>query len=77
MKGAYFFAQDLAGNLQKVHVTRRPALANDSLRDVQETAAGSKPGAFYLLDDGSPVKRIDSDTFLVIGTGAYITMMRE
>ncbi|MCA0394886.1 MAG: hypothetical protein LCH70_12355 [Proteobacteria bacterium] len=31
----------------------------------------------YTLADGSPVRRVDNDTFQVIGTGAYISAVRD
>lgn len=69
MSSGFFFAQDQAGNMQKVHVVRHP--------DIDATEAGGRPHpAEYALDDGSPVRRIDSDTFQVIDTGALVTMMR-
>lgn len=68
MNQDYFFAQDQAGNAQKVHVLQRAAKTANGM----ETHA-----AAYALDDGSAVERIDSDTFRIIGTGAYITLLRE
>lgn len=70
MNRAFFFAQDLAGNMQKVHVARH-ALQGNAAADT------STPRATYSLTDGSPVKRIDSETFLVMDTGAYVTVVRE
>lgn len=67
---SYFFAQDLSGNLQKVHVMRHAAAQHDS----RGAAARS---ASYSLEDGSALKRIDSDTFQVIGSGALVTVVRE
>ena len=67
MNQDYFFAQDQAGNAQKVHVLHRAA----------KTANGEAHGAAYALDDGSVVERIDSDTFRIVGTGAFITLLRE
>jgi len=68
MNQEYFFAQDQAGNLQKVHVMGPPA------SDDSRTGAAR---AAYALDDGSAVERIDSDTFRIIGTGALVTLVRE
>jgi hypothetical protein len=31
----------------------------------------------YVLEDGSRVRRIDNDTFLVVGTGAYVSRVIE
>ncbi|MGH8060846.1 MAG: hypothetical protein ACREO7_02410 [Pseudoxanthomonas sp.] len=65
----YFFAQDQAGNRQKVHVLG-PSVATDDSR-----ASAARAG--YALDDGSAVERIDNDTFRIIGTGALVTLVRE
>lgn len=73
----YFLAQDQAGNTQKVHVARH-ALQNAQSSDGAVAAPiVSVPRATYSLSDGSPVKRIDSDTFMVLDTGAYVTVIRE
>ncbi|RZA33370.1 MAG: hypothetical protein EOP92_21220 [Lysobacteraceae bacterium] len=69
MSSGFFFAQDQAGNMQKVHVVRHSPV------DPAESG-GRLHAAAYALDDGSPVRRIDSDTFQVIDTGALVTMMR-
>jgi hypothetical protein len=69
MQQAYFFAQDLAGNRQKVHV-----LGALAMQDESGTGAAR---AAYALDDGSAVERLDSDTFRIIGTGALVTLVRE
>lgn len=65
MNSEYFFAQDLAGNRQKVRVL---GPSDDSRR------VGARG---YALEDGSAVERIDNDTFRVIGTGALVTVVRE
>lgn len=70
MNSGYFFAQDQSGNMQKVHVVRH-APASGGASDQRPT------GASYALDDGSALKRIDSETFQVVGTGALVTLMRE
>lgn len=69
MNREYFFAQDLAGNRQKVQVLGPSAVHDDS-------ATGSARAA-YALEDGSAVERIDNDTFRIIGTGALVTVVRE
>ena len=69
MNHEYFFAQDQAGNRQKVQVLGPSAVHDDS-------ATGSACAA-YALEDGSAVERIDSDTFRIIGTGAVVTLVRE
>lgn len=70
MKSDYFFAQDQAGSLQRVHVVRHS--------DQQESAVGDagRP-AHYALEDGSALRRIDNDTFQIIDTGALVTLVRD
>ncbi len=68
MNRDYFFAQDQAGSVQKVHVLHRAARTADG---------GEAHGAAYALDDGSAVERIDRDTFRIVGTGAFIALLRE
>ena len=76
MNHEYFLAQDQAGNTQTVHVNRH-AQNGQALEGGDAGGSASTPRATYALSDGSPVKRIDSDTFLVVGTGAYVTVIRE
>ncbi len=66
MNDTFFFAQDPAGNTHRVRVVQHA-----------RQAEASRSAKAYALDDGSRVKRIDSDTFLVVGTGAYITLARD
>lgn len=69
MNFEYFFAQDQAGNRQRVRVLGASVASDDSRTGAAHAA--------YALDDGSAVERIDSDTFRIIGTGALITLVRE
>ncbi|HEY5971834.1 MAG TPA: hypothetical protein VIT22_07645 [Pseudoxanthomonas sp.] len=73
MDNDYFFAQDLAGNTHKVHVNQRHGIDRDAVDGRDMAQAPSR----YALDDGSQVKRIDSDTFQIAGTGAFITIVRD
>lgn len=60
-----FTAQDASGRRCRIQVHR----GNE-----EEAAHGDHPGTpTYVLEDGSRVRRIDNDTFLVVGTGAYVT----
>lgn len=76
MNQEYFLAQDQAGNTQTVHVTRY-AQNGQASEGGDAGGSASTPRATYALSDGSPVKRIDSDTFQVLGTGAFVTVIRE
>ena len=70
MNNDYFFAQDQAGGLQRVHVVRPPSSEH-------EGDASGKRGLVYALDDGRPLRRIDSDTFQILDTGALVTLVRD
>ena len=71
MNSGHFFAQDLAGNRQKVLVNRHTPTHDDS------HAGAATNNVSYRLDDGSQVKRIDNETFQILDTGAYVTLVRE
>lgn len=65
-----FLAQDAAGNRCRVRLleaTDRGAVGQSGPRDAPA----------YVLEDGSAVKRVDADTFQVLATGAYITLLRD
>lgn len=68
MKTNYFVAQDQNGERRTVQVLH----ANP-----EAESGGTAPATGYALEDGSPVRRVDSDTFQIVGTGAYITLVRE
>lgn len=70
MNSEYFFAQDQAGSLQRVHVVRHSGTHGN-----KETSANRLP--VYALDDGRPVRRVDSDTFQILDTGALVTLVRD
>lgn len=64
-----FTAQDASGRRCRIQVTR----GDD---------AGGPPDdrphtPVYVLEDGSRVRRIDNDTFQIVGTGAYVTRVSE
>jgi len=71
MNNDYFFAQDQAGGLQRVHVVRPPSSEHQGDGDA------GKRGPAYALDDGRPLRRIDSDTFQILDTGALVTLVRD
>lgn len=62
-----FIAQDAAGTRCTIKV----------IRNEETQGASHSAGAVYQLEDGAPVQRVDNDTFMVIGTGAYISLVRE
>jgi hypothetical protein len=70
MNSEYFFAQDQAGSLQRVKVSRH-APGHD------KDQAHAKTGPVYALEDGRPLRRIDNDTFQVLETGALVTLLRD
>lgn len=64
-----FTAEDSAGRRCRIQVTRR---------DEADASRGDGPQApAYVLEDGSHVRRIDNDTFQIIGTGAYVTRVPD
>ncbi len=66
-----FIAQDAAGNRCRINVLREHDIQNGS------SATPGHSEAAYRLEDGTPVHRVDNETFKVAGTGAYITLVRE
>ncbi len=65
-----FYAQDEAGTRSRVWQSL--AGENDHApRNVQQKHF------VYHLDDGTPLRRVDTDTFQVIGTGAYVHVVHE
>ena len=75
MNSEYFFAQDQAGSLQRVHVVRHSSTHAGTMHGSND--ANAKRGAAYALDDGRPLRRIDNDTFQVLDTGALVTLVRD
>ena len=72
MNSGYFLAQDQAGNRQKVLVNRHATPHGGNHH------AGAATGSVsYMLDDGSQVRRVDNETFQILDTGAYVTLVRE
>lgn len=65
----FLYAKDEAGNRHKVIQRLEPA------SDTGEVQGEAR--LVYTLDDGSPVRRVDSETFQVIGTGAYISAVTD
>lgn len=71
MNTDYFFVQDQAGTRCKVNVLR--AEAGDGKRSPSERSNAP----LYRLEDGSALQRVDSDTFRVAGTGAFVALVRD
>ena len=65
------YAQDQAGNRHRV--IQRPAEPGASGND----SSGGAARLVYTLSDGTPVRRVDNDTFQIISTGAYISTVQE
>lgn len=63
-----FTAQDAAGRQCRIQATRSDGDA--AHRDVEAAPR-------YVLEDGSHVRRIDNDTFQIMGTGAYVTRVED
>jgi hypothetical protein len=62
------YAQDEAGNRHRV------------IQRLEAGKQGEDHGAarfVYTLSDGTPVRRVDNDTFQIISTGAYITAVQD
>lgn len=66
------YAEDQSGNRHKV--IQRLEAPDDAGHEARDHGAAR---FVYTLDDGSPVRRVDSDTFQIVGTGAYISTVRE
>lgn len=65
-----FTAQDASGRRCRIQLVRHDEAPRASL-----AATDTRP--IYVLEDGSHVRRIDNDTFQVIGTGAYVTRVPD
>ncbi|WP_334177286.1 hypothetical protein [Pseudoxanthomonas sp.] len=63
-----FTAEDASGRRCRIQVNRDAA---DSTHGEATSATA------YVLEDGSRVRRIDNDTFQIVGTGAYVTRVAE
>lgn len=67
METRYFVAQDSTGERRRVRI-----LPSD-----HDAGAAGHPAHLYALDDGSPVRRVDNDTFQIVSSGAYVTLVRD
>ena len=68
MDTKFFMTQDSTGERQRVRILDADGSGPD--------APGHSPQR-YALEDGTAVLRVDNETFQVVGTGAYVTLVRE
>ncbi|WP_313928858.1 hypothetical protein [Pseudoxanthomonas sp.] len=64
-----FTAQDASGRRCRIQVNR--------IDDADAPRTGAVQAPAYVLEDGSHVRRVDNDTFQIIGTGAYVTRVAD
>ena len=64
-----FTAEDSAGRRCRIQVIRSGDIGTSAGSEAQTPA--------YVLEDGSHVRRVDNDTFQIIGTGAYFTRVPD
>ena len=74
MNTMQFFVQDVAGNAYAVRVVGHPPKQQ---RESSSSKAEVSMPRTYLLEDGSALTRVDNDTFQMVGTGAYLTLLRD
>lgn len=67
METRYFVVQDSTGERRRIRI-----LPTDHPAD-----AAGHPAHLYALDDGTPVRRVDNDTFQIVSSGAYVTLVRD
>lgn len=67
-----FFAQDESGRRCRIS-----ALRGDAAASVAGGTHDHDGAPVYVLEDGSRVRRIDNDTFQIVGTGAYVTRVTD
>ncbi len=65
MTKGHFLAEDLEGNCYRI-------LFGEA--EEQNSSSGSTPPRF-VLEDGSSVQRVDNETFRIVGTGAYVSIV--
>lgn len=65
------YAEDQSGNRHKV-IQRLQAQHGPD-----DTPDHGAARIVYTLTDGTPVRRVDNDTFQIVGSGAYISTVRE
>lgn len=65
MNTGHFLAQDEEGNRYRILFRR----------DEHPGSDGTEAKRHYVLEDGSEVRRMDNETFRVLGTGAYVKVV--
>lgn len=65
------YARDEAGNRHRVIQRLETAHEGES----QDDHGAAR--LVYSLEDGSPVRRVDNDTFQIVSTGAYISAVSD
>ncbi len=69
MNTGHFLAQDEEGNRYRI-LFRRDEHDADTGNDEAKPVA-----RHFVLEDGSQVQRVDNETFMVLGTGAYVKIV--
>ncbi len=65
MNSGHFLTRDQDGNCYRV------------LFDRDEHGSDKAVARRYTLEDGSRLQRIDNETFKLLGSGAYVSLVRE
>ena len=65
MSTGHFLAQDEEGNRYRILFRR----------DEHPDSDGSEATRHYALEDGTQVRRVDNETFRVLGTDAYVKVV--
>ena len=69
MNTGYFLTQDQDGNCYRVFFDRD--------EHGSDTAGSTATPRRYTLEDGSQLQRIDNETFKLLRTGAYVSLVHE
>lgn len=69
MNTGHFLAQDEEGNRYRILFRRDEHVADEGNDETKRTPR------HFVLEDGSQVRRVDNETFRVLGTGAYVRVV--
>ena len=69
MNAGHFLAQDHEGNCYRILFQREPHEG--------KTSASKSFAGIFSLEDGSAVRRLDNETFQIVGTGALVNLVRN